>query len=86
MNKFKYLRISKTKKLRFIDNYYKKKLYLVFLHGFMSDIEGTKPQSFRRFAKKKKLGFLAMEYSGHGKSSGKFTRGNISAWTNDAKK
>ena len=56
MNKFKYLRISKTKKLRFIDNYYKKKLYLVFLHGFMSDIEGTKPQSFRRFAKKKKLG------------------------------
>ena len=34
----------------------------------MSDIEGTKPQSFRRFAKKK-LGFLAMEYSGHGKSS-----------------
>ena len=53
MNKFKYLRISKTKKLRFIDNYYKKKLYLVFLHGFMSDIEGTKPQSFRRFAKKR---------------------------------
>ena len=27
--------------------------------------------------------FLAIEYSGHGKSSGKFTRGNISKWSND---
>ena len=85
MKKFKYLKISKTKKLRFIDNYFKKKLYIVFLHGFMSDIEGKKPQTFLRFAKKNKLGFLALEYSGHGKSTGKFTKGNISLWTNDAK-
>ncbi len=86
MKKFKYLKISKTKKLRFIDNYFKKKLYIVFLHGFMSDIEGKKPQTFLRFAKKNKLGFLALEYSGHGKSTGKFTKGNISLWTNDTKK
>ena len=33
--------------------------------------------------KKNKLGFLALEYSGHGKSSGKFTNGNISKWSND---
>ena len=26
-----------------------------------------------------------MEYSGHGKSSGSFTTGNITIWTNDAK-
>ena len=85
MKKFKYLKISKTKKLRFIDNYFKKKLYIVFLHGFMSDIEGKKPQTFLRFAKKNKLGFMALEYSGHGKSSGEFTKGNISLWSNDAK-
>ena len=84
MKKFKYLKLSKTKKLRFIDNYYKKNLYIVFLHGFMSDIEGKKPQTLLRFAKKKKLGFLALEYSGHGKSSGEFTKGNISSWTKDA--
>ena len=84
MKKFKYLKISKTKKLRFIDNYYKKNLYIVFLPGFMSDIEGKKPQTLLRFAKKKKLGFLALEYSGHGKSSGEFTKGNISSWTKDA--
>ena len=86
MKKFKYLKISKTKKLRFIDNYFKNKLYIVFLHGFMSDIEGKKPQTLLRFAKKNKLGFLALEYSGHGKSTGQFTRGNISLWTNDTKK
>ena len=85
MKKFKYFKLSKTKKLRFIDNYFKKKLYIVFLHGFMSDIEGKKPQTFLRFAKKNKLGFLALEYSGHGKSSGEFTKGNISSWTRDTK-
>ena len=38
-----------------------------------------------KYAKKNKLGFLAIEYSGHGKSSGKFTNGNISKWTKDVK-
>ncbi len=32
-----------------------------------------------------KLGFFAVEYSGHGKSSGKFTEGNISKWSNQVK-
>ena len=68
-----------------MDNYYKKKLYIIFLPGFMSDIEGKKPQTFKKFAVKNKLGFLAIEYYGHGKSSGKFTSGNISKWTNDAR-
>ena len=86
MKKFKYLKLSKTKKLRFIDNYFKKKLYIVFLPGFMSDIEGKKPQYLLKFAKKNKLGFLSLEYSGHGKSSGDFTKGNISIWSSDAKK
>ena len=85
MKKFRYQKISKTKKLRYIHNYFKKKLYIVFLHGFMSDIEGKKPQAFKKFAKKNKFGFLALEYSGHGKSTGKFTNGNISIWTNDTK-
>ena len=86
MKKYSYLRLSKTKKLRYISNYYKKKLYIVFLHGFMSDIDGEKPKAFKRFAVKKKLGFLAVEYSGHGKSSGEFVRGNISQWSSDTKK
>ena len=52
MKKFKYLKISNTKKLRYIDNYYKKKLYIIFLPGFMSDIDGKKPQVFKKYAVK----------------------------------
>jgi pimeloyl-ACP methyl ester carboxylesterase len=51
----------------------------------MSDLEGEKPKVFLKYAKKNKLGFLAIEYSGHGKSSGEFTKGNISKWTSDTK-
>ena len=85
MKKFRYLKISRTKKLRYLVNYYKKKLYIIFLPGFMSDIDGEKPAAFRKYAKKNKLGFLAIEYSGHGKSSGEFTKGNISEWSNDVR-
>ena len=84
MKKFKYLKISNRKKLRYINNYFKKRLYIIFLPGFMSDIDGKKPQAFIKYAKRKKLGFLAIEYSGHGKSSGDFVKGNITQWSDDA--
>ena len=83
MNKFKYLKISNNKKIRYLTNYCKENLYIVFLHGFMSDLEGDKPKTFYNFCKKRKIGFLGLEYSGHGKSSGKFTNGNISKWTKE---
>ncbi len=85
MNKYKFLRISSSKKIRYLTNKYKKMPYVVFLHGFMSDLEGDKPKKILKYCKKKKIGFLAVEYSGHGKSSGKFTHGNISKWTNEIK-
>ena len=85
MKKYNYIRLSKTKKLRYMGNFFKKKLYIIFLPGFMSNIEGEKPKSFKKYAVKKKLGFLTLDYSGHGKSSGEFTRGNISRWSNDTK-
>ena len=83
MTKFNYYKLSKAKKIRYLKLYQKNCDYIVFLHGFMSDLEGKKPRSFLKFAKKNKLGFLALEYSGHGKSSGKFTNGNISKWTKE---
>ena len=83
MNKFNYFKINKSKKIRYLKYNQKNKAYIVFLHGFMSDLEGKKPKAFLNFAKKNKLGFLALEYSGHGKSSGKFTNGNISKWTKE---
>ena len=83
MTNFRYLKLTKSKKIRYLMCGQKNSDYVVFLHGFMSDLEGKKPQAFLKFAKKNKLGFLALEYSGHGKSSGKFINGNISKWTRD---
>ena len=85
MTNFKYFQITKTRKIRYLRYIKKNTPYIVFLHGFMSDLEGKKPKAFLNFAKKNNLGFLALEYSGHGKSSGKFVDGNISKWSKDTK-
>jgi len=83
MIRYNYYKLSKTKKIRYIKNNQKNSPYIIFLHGFMSNLDGKKPKAFLKFANKKKLGFLAIEYSGHGKSSGKFTDGNISLWSKE---
>ena len=85
MNKYKFLKISSSKKIRYLINKYKKKPFVVFLHGFMSDLEGEKPKKILKYCNSKKISFFALEYSGHGKSSGKFTQGNISKWTNEVR-
>ena len=58
MKKFKYLKISKTKKLRYLNNYYKKNPFIVFLPGFMSDIDGEKPKALENMLSKK-VGFFS---------------------------
>ena len=83
MIKYSYYKLSKLKKIRYIKHDKKNRPYIVFLHGFMSDLEGEKPRAFLNFSRKNKLGFLALEYSGHGKSSGKFTDGNITKWSKE---
>ncbi len=86
MKNYKFLKISKTKKLRYLNNNIDKDICIIFLHGFASDLEGKKPLTLSKFSKKNKVGFLAVEYSGHGKSTGKFVNGNISSWTQDVTK
>ena len=70
MTNFNYLKLTRSKRIRYLKHIQKNSVYIVFLHGFMSDLEGKKPKTFLNFAKKNKFGFLALEYSGHGKSSG----------------
>jgi len=52
MTNFNYLKISTTRKIRYLKLHQKNATYIVFLHGFMSDLEGKKPQAFLKFAKK----------------------------------
>ena len=60
MTKFKYITIKKKlKRIRYLNIYSKKNIYLVFLHGFIRfRFFKKKPKTlFNVFAKKNKLGF-----------------------------
>jgi len=81
----KYFKTSSKKKNKYLLIKKNSQIAVVFFHGFMSDMVGAKPTAIQKFCKKQKLDFLKFEYSGHGKSSGKFIKGNISKWTNEAK-
>ena len=81
----KYFTTLSKKKIKYLFIKKNSQITVVFFHGFMSDMIGAKPAAIQKFCRKKRLDFLKFEYSGHGKSSGKFIEGNISRWTNDAK-
>ena len=81
----KYYTGSNQKKIKYLFLNKKSQITAVFFHGFMSDMLGAKPTAIQRFCKKIGINFLKFEYSGHGKSEGKFTEGNISKWTKEAK-
>ena len=85
MTKFNYIYFKKDKKLRILNSKLNSKLTVVFLHGLKSDMEGKKPLFLNRYCMKNKVNFLSLEYSGHGKSYGKFENGTISKWKNNVK-
>lgn len=57
---------------------------LVFLGGFMSDMMGSKAVHLEAWAKTAGLGYLRLDYSGHGASSEAFADGCIGDWAQDA--
>lgn len=58
---------------------------VVFLGGFMSDMEGSKALALEAWAKRQGHAFLRFDYSGHGQSSEEFTEGCIGDWAEDAR-
>ena len=81
----KYFTTLSKKKIKYLYIKNNSQITVVFFHGFMSDMIGAKPTAIQKFCRKQKINFLKFEYSGHGKSTGKFIEGNISKWTHDAK-
>ncbi|MEI4470611.1 alpha/beta hydrolase [Frigidibacter sp. MR17.24] len=57
---------------------------VVFLGGFMSDMEGTKALALQAWAEAEGRAFLRFDYSGHGQSGGAFRDGAIGDWYEDA--
>ncbi len=57
---------------------------IVFLHGFRSDMTGTKAEHLAAWARAEGRAFLRFDYSGHGQSSERFEDGAIGDWFEDA--
>ena len=68
---------------KFINN--KSLTTIIFLHGLMSNIKSKKAKHLKKFVNKNKINLLLFEYSGHGKSSGKFTDFSIKNWVEDSR-
>lgn len=57
---------------------------VVFLGGFRSAMAGTKAVALERHCGSAGLGYLRLDYRGHGRSDGRFEDGTIGLWTEDA--
>ena len=57
---------------------------VVFLGGFVSDMEGTKAIYLEDWARRAGRAFVRFDYSGHGQSSEDFANGCIGDWFEDA--
>lgn len=57
---------------------------VVFLPGYRSDMQGSKAVFLRDHCAARGIGFLRLDYSGHGGSAGRFEDGTIGQWAADA--
>ena len=57
---------------------------LVWLPGFKSDMASTKATALAAYASEHGLGYTRFDYSGHGRSGGRFEDGTISCWLAEA--
>lgn len=57
---------------------------VIFLPGFMSDMEGTKAVYLEAFCQNEGIEYTRFDYQGHGVSDGEFTDGTIGSWADDA--
>lgn len=57
---------------------------VVFLGGFMSDMNGTKATFLEAHCTARGQAFLRFDYAGHGASEGAFSDGTIGRWADDA--
>ena len=56
---------------------------LLFLPGYMSDMEGSKAVALEAWAKANGRAMLRMDYAGNGASEGRFADGTLASWRDD---
>jgi pimeloyl-ACP methyl ester carboxylesterase len=57
---------------------------VMFLGGFMSDMNGIKATTLERHCREGGRAFVRFDYFGHGESDGRFVEGTIGRWRDDA--
>ena len=62
MTNYNYFKLNDTKRIRYLKHLQKDSDYIVFLHGFMSDLEGKKPKAFLNFESRAKANFEYNRY------------------------
>ncbi|HEX7822653.1 MAG TPA: alpha/beta hydrolase [Sphingobium sp.] len=58
---------------------------IIFLPGYMSDMEGSKALAIDRWAMEQGRAMLRLDYAGCGASEGVFTDGTLTSWRDDAR-
>lgn len=56
---------------------------MIFIHGFMSDMDGGKALWLEDWCQARGRSFLRFDQTGHGRSSGRFEEGGIAQWAED---
>ncbi|MBA4092219.1 MAG: alpha/beta hydrolase [Sphingobium sp.] len=56
---------------------------IVFLPGYMSDMEGSKAVALERWATEQGRAMLRLDYAGCGASEGRFADGTLASWRDD---
>ncbi len=56
---------------------------IVFLPGYMSDMEGSKAVALDTWARSQDRAILRLDYGGNGASEGRFADGTLETWRND---
>jgi pimeloyl-ACP methyl ester carboxylesterase len=57
---------------------------VLFCGGYTSDMSGTKALALERWCRAQDRGYVRFDYSGHGRSDGRFRDGTIGGWAEDA--
>lgn len=73
-NKEKFLAYNKYKTAK------KKAPFIIFHHGLMSDMDGSKAMCLEDHCKRNDYNFIRFDNFGHGQSSGKFSDQTVSSW------
>lgn len=58
---------------------------VVWLQGFLSDMDSTKATALAQWARPREQSLLRLDYSGHGRSSGRVEEGSMGLWLDDAR-